>query len=184
MIKINLLPRDERIKRREFKLPKLSTVYMFGAVALFVAAVVTTGLVNQHKIKVLEQKMAAANEESKKLAPQLAKIKEITQEQEEVNRRLAIIADLDRFRYFRVKLLNDVSFNLPVNCWLTDITEVSPNQFGIDGVAFSNYTVADMMSNLETSPAVTRVDLKVAERGKIKEREVMKFKLFANVMPQ
>jgi len=31
---------------------------------------------------------------------------------------------------------------------------------------------------------VTRVDLTVAERGKIKEREVMKFKLIANVMPQ
>lgn len=184
MIRINLLPRDERIKRREFKLPKLGTIYLFGSVVLFFGAIVTTGLVNQHRIATLERKIVAANEESKKLAPQLAKIKEITNEQEEVNRRLAIIAELDRFRYFRVKLLNDISFNLPVNTWLTDVTEVSPNQFGIDGVAFSNYSVADMMSNLETSTAVTKVDLKVAEKGKIREREVMKFKLVANVMPR
>jgi Tfp pilus assembly protein PilN len=184
MIKINLLPREERIKRREFKLPQLATIYLVGGIVVFFAAIVTTGLVNQHRIGVLEQKIAAANEESRKLAPQLAKIKQITQEQEEVNRRLGIIADLDRFRYFRVKLLNDFSFSLPVNCWLTDVTEVSPNQFGIDGVAFSNYTVADIMSNLETSSAVTRVDLKVAEKGKIREREVMKFKLVANVTPQ
>jgi Tfp pilus assembly protein PilN len=82
-----------------------------------------------------------------------------------------------------VKLLNDVSFNLPVNCWLTGVTEVSQNTFNIEGVAFSNYTVADMMTNLETSPTITRVDLKVAEKGKMKEREVMKFKLVANVVP-
>ena len=184
MIKINLLPREQRTKRREFKLPKLSTVYMVGAVTLLFAAILATGVMQQHRIKVLEGKIAAANEESKKLAPQLAKIKEITKEREEVDRRLGIIAALDRGRYFRVKLLNDISFNIPVNCWLTEVTEVSQNTFNINGVAFSNYTIADMMTNLETSPAVTRVDLTVAERGKIKEREVMKFKLIANVMPQ
>ncbi len=184
MIKINLLPREERTKRREFKLPQMSTVYMVGGVALFVAAILVTGFVQQQKIRSLEGKIAVAKEESRKLAPQLAKIKEITREREEVDRRLGIIADLDRYRYFRVKLMNDVSFNLPVNCWLTALAEVSPNQFTIDGVAFSNYTVADIMTNLETSPIVTKVDLKVAEKGKIKEREVMKFKLVANAMPQ
>jgi hypothetical protein len=67
---------------------------------------------------------------------------------------------------------------------LTGVSEISPNSFAIDGVAFSNYTVADMMSNLEQSPTISRVDLKVAEKGKISEREVMKFKLIANVVPQ
>jgi len=184
MIKINLLPREERKKRREFKLPEMTTIYMVGGIVLFFAAMLFTGSMQQHKIRTLERKIAAANEESKKLAPQLAKIKEITKEREEVDRRLGIIADLDRYRYFRVKLLNDVSFNLPVNCWLTGVSEVSPNMFGIDGIAFSNYTVADMMTNLETSPTITRVDLKVAEKGTMDEREVMKFKLVANAMPQ
>ena len=184
MIRINLLPREERTKRREFKLPQMTTIYMVGGVAVFLGAILFTGIVQTHRIKTLEGKIAAANEESKKLAPQLAKIKQITREREEVDRRLAIITDLDRFRYFRVKVLNDVSFNLPVNCWLTGLSELSPNSFAIDGVAFSNYTVADMMSNLETSPTISRVDLKVAEKGKISEREVMKFKLVANVVPQ
>jgi type IV pilus assembly protein PilN len=184
MIRINLLPREERIKRREFKLPEMTTIYMVGGVAIFVGAMLFSGIVQSHKIRTLESKIAAANEESKKLAPQLAKIKQITKEREEVDRRLGIIADLDRYRYFRVKLLNDVSFDLPVNCWLTGVSELSPNSFAIDGVAFSNYTVADMMTNLEASPTVSRVDLKIAEKGKINEREVMKFKLVANVVPQ
>jgi type IV pilus assembly protein PilN len=184
MIRINLLPREERIKRREFKLPQMTTIYMVGGVAIFAGAMLFSGIVQSHKIRTLESKIAAANEESKKLAPQLAKIKQITKEREEVDRRLGIIADLDRYRYFRVKLLNDVSFDLPVNCWLTGVSELSPNSFAIDGVAFSNYTVADMMTNLEASPTVSRVDLKIAEKGKINEREVMKFKLVANVVPQ
>ena len=41
-----------------------------------------------------------------------------------------------------------------------------------------------MMSNLENSSLVTSVDLSIAERGQIKKREVMKFSLSANVMPQ
>ena len=98
MIKINLLPREERIKRREFKLPQMTTIYMVGGVAIFAAAILFTGIVQTHKVKALESKIEAANEESKKLAPQLAKIKQITKEREEVDSRLGIIADLDRYR--------------------------------------------------------------------------------------
>lgn len=184
MIRINLLPQEERSKKREFKLPDVSTFAIVGIVVLFAAAIGVTAFAQRTKVQGLEHKIAAANEESKRLAPQLAKIKEITREREEVDRRLGIIADLDRYRYYRVKLMSDLSFNLPQNCWLTELSEVTPNQFTIDGVAFSNFTVADIMTNLETSPIVDRIDLKLVEKGKIKEREVMKFKLVANAMPR
>ena len=36
-----------------------------------------------------------------------------------------------------VHAMDDVSFSLPVNCWLTNLAEVTPNQFSIEGVAFS-----------------------------------------------
>jgi hypothetical protein len=41
-----------------------------------------------------------------------------------------------------------------------------------------------MIVNLETSPVFTQIDLKIAEKGEIDNREVMKFTLNANVMPQ
>jgi len=184
MIKINLLPPEERVRKREFKMPEMSTVYLVAGVVLFFAAIITVAVLQEHKIKVLQKKIEIAREESRRLAPQLAKIKQITKERQEVNRRLDIIASLDRYRYFRVKLLNDISFKIPKNCWLTDITEVSQNTVNIEGIAFSNYTIADMMSNLEASPLFSSVDLNKAERGKIKEREVMKFSISANVVPQ
>lgn len=184
MIRINLLPAEDRAKKRELHLPEMSTVYMVAAIVVFVASIGVSGTIQRHRVRSLGKKIEVAREESRKLAPQLAKIKQITKEREEVNRRLSLITSLDRNRYYRVKLLNDISYKLPVNCWLTDINELSPNNFTIDGITFSNFTVADMISNLEKSPLVTSVDLKIAERGQIKKREVMKFSLSANVMPQ
>ena len=184
MIKINLLPDEEKVKRHAIRLPEMSTVYLVAAVVIFVAAVLAIGFLQQHKIGRLEGKIEVAQEESRKLAPQLAKIKQITKEREEVDRRLNLIANLDLYRYYRVKLLNDISFNLPSNCWITGIKENTPNSFDIDGIAFSNYTVADMIVNLQRCPLFTMVDLELAEKGTIEEREVMKFQLTTNAMPQ
>ncbi len=184
MIRINLLPAEDRAKKKELHLPEMSTVYMVAAIIVFIASIGVSGTIQRHRVRSLEKKIEVAREEARKLAPQLAKIKQITKEREEVNRRLSLITSLDRNRYYRVKLLNDISYKLPVNCWLTDINELSPNNFKIDGITFSNFTVADMISNLEKSPLVTSVDHNIAARGPIKKREVMKFSLSANVMPQ
>ncbi len=184
MIRINLLPEEEKVQRREFHLPEMSSVYLVAVVVVFVVAVIAISFMQKHKVNALEDKIAVAQEESRKLAPQLAKIKQITKEREEVDRRLNIIANLDMHRYYRVKVLNDVSFNLPSNCWLTDIVEDSPNLYSINGIAFSNYTIADMITNLEGSQLFTKVGLDIAEKGKINDREVMKFRLTASALPQ
>ena len=184
MIRINLLPPEDRVKKREFRLPEMSTVYMVASITVFIAAILVVGFMQKHRSSSLEQKIEVAVEEQKRLAPQLAKIKQITKEREEVNRRLNLITSLDKYRYFRVKLLNDVSFQLPKNCWLTSISELSPNMFSVDGFAFSNYTVADVMTNLEVSPVFSSVDLRFAKQGEIKERKVMQFGLNANTIPQ
>ncbi|MBN2071426.1 MAG: PilN domain-containing protein [Candidatus Krumholzibacteriota bacterium] len=184
MIRINLLPQEDRKRKREINLPEMSTVYLVATVVVFFLSIAVIGTVQAGKVRSLQKKMDIATEESKKLAPQLAKIKQITKEREEVDRRLSLITSLDRNRYFRVKLLNDIGLKVPDNCWLTDIKEATPNNFSIEGIAFSNYTIADMISNLEASQVFTHIDLKVAEKGEINKREVMKFSLNANAMPQ
>ncbi|MCD6378869.1 PilN domain-containing protein [bacterium] len=184
MIRINLIPPEDRDKKRDFHLPGMSTIYMVGVVVIVVGIMFTLGVIQHHKVSGLKGKIEEARKESKELAPQLAKIKKITKERGEVDRRLQLITSLDRYRYFRVKLLNDIGMKIPQNCWLTKITELAPNSYTIDGVAFNNYKVADMMTNLEASPVFTNVGLKVAEEGKIRDRNVMKFSLKANAMPQ
>ena len=183
MITINLLPPEERKKKRDLSLPELSTVYFIGAAVLFFGIILTLGFVQHHRVSELEGKIIEAKKESKELAPQLARIKKISREREEVDRRLHLITSLDKYRYYRVRLLNDIGVNMPSNCWLTGLTEQSQNSFLIDGVAFSNYKVADIITNLEKSPIFTKVGLTIAERAVIKEREVMKFTLNTQAMP-
>jgi type IV pilus assembly protein PilN len=184
MIRINLIPPEDRDKKRDFHLPEMSTIYLVSGVVIIVGIMFTLAFIQHHNVSDLKGKIEAARKESKELAPQLAKIKKITKERGEVDRRLQLITSLDRYRYFRVKLLNDIGMKIPQNCWLTDITELDPNSYTINGIAFNNYKVADMMTSLETSPVFTKVGLKVAEEGKILDRKVMKFSLKANAMPQ
>jgi len=184
MIRINLLPQEDREGKRNFHLPEMSTIYMVGGVVVFLGIILTLGFIQKHRVVDLKDKIEIARKESKELAPQLEKIKKITKERGEVDRRLQLITSLDRYRFFRVKLLNDIGMKIPQNCWLTDITELSPNTYTIDGIAFNNYKVADMMTNLEKSPIFTSVGLKIAEEGKIRDSKVMKFSLKANAMPQ
>jgi Tfp pilus assembly protein PilN len=113
----------------------------------------------------------------------LAKIRKLTKEREEVNRRLGIIASLDRDRYLRVQMMSDISTQLPSNCWLTKVEEQSGAQMTIEGITFSNYIIADLMNNLDKSERFDDTALKVAEEGDIKEHNVIKFTLNSRVIP-
>ena len=126
MIRINLLPSEDRPKRREFKLPNMSTVYMVGGIAMFVTVILVVALVQHGKVRSLEGKIEVAKEESKKLAPQLAKIKQITKEREEVDRRLALITSTPNpMRPFILSIRHLRRF--PAGCtWVTPTLTVIP----------------------------------------------------------
>ncbi len=114
MIRINLLPKTERKQKRVFKLPSFSgggpkMVWLVAGVVIFAGMLTATAMLQARRARDYEQKIAEAKKEAAKLAPQLERIRKLTQEREEVNRRLAVIATLDRDRYFRVQLLNDIS---------------------------------------------------------------------------
>ena len=116
MIRINLLPREERTRRRT--LPKIQVPALGAAVPFVVLGVVVAGIATTHATQVrriadLEAKVAELRRESASYAPQLEKIREITQKRQEVRNRLDIIAKLDQERYFRVRLMDEVAQTLP-----------------------------------------------------------------------
>jgi type IV pilus assembly protein PilN len=136
------------------------------------------------KVSELEKKIEEAKIESAALAPQLAKIRKLTKEREEVNRRLNVIASLDKDRYFRVQMLNDLSKKLPGNCWLKTLREQGGTMVTLEGVTFSNYLIADLMNNLEKSDRFGEVVLKVAEEGTILEHRVIEFTMESTIIPR
>lgn len=180
MIRINLLPSEERKTKRTISLPSISggvMVWMTAAFVVYMGALVGIWALQGRTIADYDGKIKEAKEESARLAPQLAKIRKLTQEREEVNKRLNVIASLDRDRYLRVRMLNDLSYDLPENCWFTTLTEQGGTRVTVEGVTFSNYIIADLMNNIESSDRFSEVALVIAEEGQIEEHKVLQFTL-------
>ena len=189
MIRINLLPLEDRKKSRRLKLPSFSgggpkLIWALAAVVVYGGMVVAMAGLQAKTINDLETKIAAAKEESARLAPQLERIRKLTKEREEVNRRLNIIASLDRDRYFRVEVMNDIAEKLPANSWLTSVKESGGTNVSIDGVTFSNYLIADLMNNLEKTDRFSNVTLSIAQEGRIDDYKVIQFTLNSRIAPR
>lgn len=185
MIRINLLPGDDRKKKRSVSLPSISGgAVLWGTVGVvvYVGAIFSISALQTRTLKDYEHKIAEAKAESARLAPQLAKIRKLTKEREEVNRRLNIIATLDRDRYLRVQLMNDFSMAVPSNMWFTKLTETAGSRVEMEGYTFSNFTIADLMSNMEKSNRFADVALKVAEEGDIDGHNVVQFTISSRLV--
>ena len=173
MIRINLLPRDERQARKSIAMPKLGALMPVFALLLVAALFVAFALIQTMQVGRLNADIARAKAEAEKLRPQIEAIKELTQKREELTHRLDVIAGLDKNRLWRVKLVDELSRCVPEHLWLNNYEETGPDQVKIEGVTFSNLLVADLMSRLEASPLYGNVDLVVAERGQIDQRNVV-----------
>jgi type IV pilus assembly protein PilN len=188
MIKINLLPPEDRKKTRRIKLPTFSgggpkALWMIAGLAVYAGMVIAVASLQSKSVGDLEAKIEKVKQESEALAPQLERIRKLTKEREEVDRRLGIIASLDRERYFRVELLNDISEKMPPNSWITAIKENGGTEIVIDGVTFSNYLIADLMTSLDKSDHFDLVSLSIAQEGKILEHKVIQFTLSSKITP-
>ena len=184
MIRINLLPREERQAKRSFTMPKMGAIVpilaLVGVAALFGAFSVIQTL----QVGRLKTDIARARADAEKLRPQIQTIQELTQKREELQRRLGVISTLDKNRLWRVKLVDELSRCVPDHLWLASYEEVGTDQVKIEGVTFSNLLVADFMSRLEASPLYGEVDLVVAEKGTIEQRNVVKFTVTAKMTLQ
>jgi len=178
MIRINLLPRDERQTRRSFQLPKIGSLMPFLVLLVVIALFGAVSVFQTLQIGRLKSDIARAEQESEKLRPQIQTIQDLTQKREELQRRLNVIQDLDKTRLQRVMLVDELSKCVPEHLWLTSYEETG-NKVQIEGVTFSNLLVADFMTRLEASPLYGSVDLLVAEKGQIDQRNVVKFKVTA-----
>lgn len=182
MIRINLLPRDERQVKRTFTLPKVGTVMPLLVLILVAALFAAFSVVQAMQVSRLQADIAKAEQEAEKLRPAIQTINELTQKRQELERRLGVITGLDKQRLTRVKLVDEVSKCIPEHLWMTQFEEIpGSNRVQVEGVTFSNLLVADFMSRLEESPLYGDVDLVVAEKGTIDQRNVVKFKVTASM---
>ncbi len=182
MIRINLLPREELPKKSNLKLPQLGSFAPL-AIVLVAAVVVTGAFFHQSKqITALNSTIAEEEAESRRLAPEIAKIKRLNKQRKDLNDRLDVITDLDRDRYYRVHLLDELNRSLPDHMWLTRFEDVGGDSYQVEGVTFSNFLISDFLQSVTNSPWFASVDLTVAEKGLIGEVQIIKFKARASAI--
>ncbi len=181
MIRINLLPPEERAVKSRRNVPVSWFAWPAAAAGLLVAAGAMSTAMQFSRISSLSREISQAERETAALAPQIARIDALAREKADMDLRISLVKGLESSRYVRTQLLDEASRQVPDHVWLTGVRETSPGVVQLDGVTFSNLMVADFMQRLESSPLYDGVDLTVSERGVIEDREVTKFTLTARL---
>lgn len=185
MIRINLLPREEKAQRKgpsvSFKAGEL--VIPSGLVAAALLVMMGTAMSQNARVSGLERSIEEVDAQSRALAPQIARVNRLAQERAELDLRLGIISKLEKGRTQDVRLMDELARCVPDYLWLTSANQDAGNSVSIEGTTLSNLVVSDFMSRLDRSPMFSNIELNVAERGKQGDRDVVKFRVTCQLTP-
>jgi type IV pilus assembly protein PilN len=182
MIKINLLPKDEQPKTRSIQLPNVGAFAPLAIVFVTFMIIGSAHIYQGQQISALKDTIAMEEAESRRLAPEIAKIKRLNKQRKDLNDRLDVITRLDSDRYFRVHIMDELNRTIPEHMWITRFEDVGGDTYAVEGVTFSNFLISDFMQSLTSSPFFGGVNLLVAEKGDIGEVKVIKFKARAQAI--
>ncbi|KPJ53846.1 hypothetical protein AMJ39_02845 [candidate division TA06 bacterium DG_24] len=187
MIRIDLLPKEERkVKKRgapAIRLPGgVEAAFPIVVIGSVIVLCIILFFLQQTRMRSLQAAITAADLELDRLRRELALVDELAHRQQEVRYRTDMIRDLNRHRFLRVHLLDEVSGLLPDYLWLTGFREQDLHVY-LEGAAYSNLIVADLMNRLESSAYLSDVDLSVLQKGEAEGREVMNFQVSLRVSP-
>ena len=185
MIRINLLPKEEKTQRRvavDFHPGDLVVPVAILASAALV--ILGTTLSQGSRIGGLQRSIADIDAQSRAIAPQIEKVNRLAQERAELDLRLGIISKLEKGRTQSVRLMDELARCIPDHLWLTLAQQDAGDKLTLEGVTYSNLVVSDFMSRLERSPLFATVELGVAERGQVATKDVVKFKLSCQITPE
>ena len=178
MIKINLLPREER-KRHAPVNTKLLLAGLGCVVALLAMGYGwywLNGEVNRLQADI--QRTQAELRRFEELAKQVDKFQA---EKKRLEEKLKVIQALMAAQGGPVRLLDEVSKALPSEVWLTGFTRTG-KKLDVSGIAYSNFNIATFMTNLgKAGPLISNVDLVVSEKTTVEQVPVERFSITMEV---
>jgi type IV pilus assembly protein PilN len=188
MIRVNLLPKDERAHQGGGGGPKIDFKvgeWVLPITILAAVGAIITGTVVAQRVAMasITKSIADVDAQSRALAPQIERVNRLAQEKAELDLRLGVISKLEEGRTEGVRMLDELAKCVPDHLWLTNMDQDGSSSLTLEGQTFSNLVVSDFMSRLERSPMFANVNLEVAERGEIDSRGVVKFRLTCQVTP-
>jgi len=179
MIKINLLPREERIRRAPLNTKLILAGVAIGVVLLAMAYgwYWLNGEVGR-----LQAAIRQAQADVKRFEGLAKQVDTFRAEKKRLEDMINVINALVAAQGSPVQLLDEISKALPSEVWLTSVNR-SGKKLEISGIAFSNFNVANLMTNLGKAPDLLKnVDLVVSEKTVIENQSVEKFTITAEVV--
>lgn len=190
MVKINLLPKEEKAKRRvgipkpSIKMPTGVGNYLgIGFIIVVIIILAVVHIRQSGAIKQLNVNIEETRRELRKLDEVVKLVKELDRKRKDLDARIEIIRGLNRGRFEKARFLYNLSSLIPDYCWIQDLG-IKGNKISIKGITFSNQVIAEFMRKLQGEKTVQSVELINIAEEKVKEHSVMKFDLESNLMSQ
>jgi len=187
MIKVNLVPEEQRKKVREVKfkrpalrIPKLDmivSVLVFGGV---IAICFIIYLAQQKTLRDLNNNIAAAQQELRELEKERKMVEDLENRQRELKEWISLVQDLNKGRALHFHVMDELNKLKPDYMWIVLFEENNQN-FKLNGMTFSNYMISNFMDKLNASSYFSNVKLDEIKATAEKEHSVIGFQLSGSI---
>jgi len=179
MIQINLLPVREAKRKADVKQNALELVFVLilvGAGIGFLHTDLTA------KMETSQNRITQMQNDIEKFKPQLDQVAAFRAKKAELQKKIDVIAGLDRARKGPVRVMDELATHTPERLWL-DSVSTKGNTLELTGQSLDNELVAVFLGSLGDSPYFENVDLNSTELGDGPDGlKVVKFKIQATVV--
>ena len=172
MIRINLLPVKTSRRQEEVRNELVLTGLGAGAAVLVVVVLLFIQSAQVIRVKAENAKLQRDIEHKAEI---LREVEEMENMQQELEKKLAVIATLKRNKSGPVMMLDQLSQATPEKLQLLSLDEKG-GKVDFTGVAVSNEVISQFLSNLEKSPRFTDVFLNEIDQS---EKDGVKLKDFS-----
>ena len=161
MIEINLLPKEYRKKQVSFSLGK-SGYYVMGAAAAVVLMLFAVTFYQMGQLRSLDSNIAKARQRAAMLEKDIKLVDALTDVKDKITQRMRAVERLDSHRSAWVRILEDVTKNVPDFIWLGRFEEKVPKPLPADKTALANKNAASTQTTAagaSAEPTVRQVEL-------------------------
>ncbi|MCL2790685.1 MAG: PilN domain-containing protein [Desulfobulbus sp.] len=182
MIKINLLPVRDIVRRKKYLNEIIAASFAFGFI---ICILVIVELFQQSSINELNENVAKIESEKKKFSAILTEIKKLDEEKKLLTTRTEVINQLKQSSSLTVHVLDEIANLTPPNrMWLKSLSQ-NGNQLALTGMALDDQTIARYMDDLDASGYIQNVRLASSSLEVFAERSLKAFSITANTeMPK
>ena len=175
MIRINLLPKEEKPSREAMT---WNSVFIWSLIAAAIVVVAGVGfhIFHRYEIDALRAEIETKKAEQDQYRSQAAVVDELTAKRKMIAERLTAVESLDTNRSARVQLLDEIARSVPQYVWLVEMSE-GGGILTIKGVAFSNLAISQFMDLLYEKDHIQAVRLLLIRRDEVDGQPVLTFEL-------